>query len=376
MNIKLENQITYKESFDDENEIIKYGQSIIQNSDQFEISIIKEINLDNQNKNISIFGLFDGHNGSEVSKYLSLHFSQFLLENNNYINGNYEKSLIETFKNLDDSFRSLQVQLELQKYSIKQEQNINKNNDKDFFDDFLEIFNPRNLEGVNIAEFCGSCGLVILITEKKVFIANAGNSKCIPVNNKNEIILDKINREHTIKDEYEIDRLNKIFGYNNSDNEENNKDKFLNEFPLLVTRGFGDLCHKDNKLINLEDQYISIIPDIIEIPIENLKYLIIGNNDCFSDDNNKLSLEKYFLNKYEENNKQKNISKIIEDFLEEKLSEIKNKKEIDINKLSGIVVEFKNEKNIDNINNIIQDEANDTNENSNKKNKSDDEGEE
>ena len=84
------------------------------------------------------------------------------------------------------------------------------------------------------------------------------------------------------------------------------------------------------------------------------------------------------MNKYEENNKQKNISKIIEDFLEEKLSEIKNKKEIniDINKLSGIVVEFKNEKNIDNINNIIQDEANDTNENSNKKNKSDDEGEE
>ena len=374
MNIKLENQITYKESFDDENEIIKYGQSIIQNSDQFEISIIKEINLDNQNKNISLFGLFDGHNGSEVSKYLSLHFSQFLLENNNYLNGNYEKSLIETFKNLDDSFRSLQVQLELQKYTIKQEQNINKNNDIDFFDDFLEIFNPRNLEGVNIAEFCGSCGLVILITEKKVFIANVGNSKCIPVNNKDEIILDKINREHTIKDEYEIDRLNKIFGYNNSDNEENNKDKFLNEFPLLVTRGFGDLCHKDNKLINLQDQYISIIPDIIEIPIENLKYLIIGNNDCFNDDNDKLSLEKYFLNKYEENNKQKNISKIIEDFCEEKFSENINKKEIDvdINKLSGIVVEFKNEKNIDNINNIIQDEANDTNENSNKKNKSDD----
>ena len=74
----------------------------------------------------------------------------------------------------------------------------------------MELFNPRNLEGVNIAEFCGSCGIVVLITEKKIFIANAGNSKCIPVNIKNEIIKDKINLEHTLDNENEIivcDRL-------------------------------------------------------------------------------------------------------------------------------------------------------------------------
>ena len=377
MNIKIENLITFKESFDDENEMIKYGQSIIQNNDQFEISIIKETNLNFQNKNNLLFGIFDGHNGSEVSKYLSLHFSQFLLENNNFINGNYKQSLIETFINLDASFRSLQVQLELSKYSIKQEQNINKKNNNDFFEDFLEIFNPRNLEGVNIAEFCGSCGLVILITEKKVYIANAGNSKCVPINNKNEVINDKINREHTIKDEYEIGRLNKIFGFNISDNNQNNKDRFINDFPLLTTRGFGDLCFKDNKLINLEDQYIYIVPDIIEIPIESLKYLIIGNYCCFNDDNDKLSLERYFLNKYDENKKQKNISKIIEEFFYEKISEneIINKMDININKIGSIIIEFKSEKNLNNINNIVLDEANDTNENSIKKNKGDDEDE-
>ena len=119
------------------------------------------------------------------------------------------------------------------------------------------------------------------------------------------------------------------------------------------------------------------MPDIIEIPIESLKYLIIGNYCCFNDDNDKLSLERYFLNKYDENKNQKNISKIIEEFFYEKISEneIINQMDININKIGSIIIEFKSEKNLNNINNIVLDEANDTNENSIKKNKSDDEDE-
>jgi serine/threonine protein phosphatase PrpC len=106
MNIKLENLLTSKESFEDENDIIKYSHSIIQsNKNSLEVSIIKEINLINQNSNISLFGIFDGNNGPEVSKYLSHHFCQFLTENINFINGNYKRSLEETFINLDESFK-------------------------------------------------------------------------------------------------------------------------------------------------------------------------------------------------------------------------------------------------------------------------------
>ena len=55
MNIKLENLLTSKESFEDENDIIKYSHSIIQsNKNSLEVSIIKEINLINQNSNISL----------------------------------------------------------------------------------------------------------------------------------------------------------------------------------------------------------------------------------------------------------------------------------------------------------------------------------
>ena len=375
MNIKLENLKTFKESFEEEIDTIKYAHSIIySNKNSLEVSIIKELNLINQNSSISLFGIFDGHNGPEVSKYLSQHFCQFLTENINFINGNYKKSLEETFINLDESFRSLEAQLELSKYSNKKEQNKNKDN----FNDFLELFNPRNLEGVNIAEFCGSCGIVVLITEKKVFIANAGNSKCIPVNIKNEIIKDKINIEHTLDNENEIKRLSRIFGYEISDTS-NNKDKLKNDFYLNITRGFGNLQYKDNKLINLEDQCISVKPDIIEISIEELNYLIIGNNGCFggNNDENLLSLEKYFLENFNKNNEKK-INTVIEEFFDEKIKEIENiqEKDSDINNLASIIIEFKHENNINSINfEESKEEIKNKINNSNEKNKSEDEDE-
>ena len=374
MNINLENQKSLSKLLDDENEIIKYGQSIIEsNKNQSQISIIKEFNLNGQDKNISLFGIFDGHNGPEVSKYLSLHFSQFLSENINFTNGNYKKSLEEIFINIDDSLRALQVQLELSNYSIKKD--IKKDSNNNEFDAFLELFEPRNLDKVNIAEFCGSSGIVILITEKTAFIANLGNSKCIPIDNKNEIIKEKINKEHTIFNEDEIWVLNEKFGNINIDDKNKDKvrDKYINNFPIITTRGFGDLQYKYNNIINFEGQYISNKPDIIEIPLDELNFLIIGNNGCFNEKENTISLEKYFLDNYIKNKEQK-LSNIIEEFFKE----LEKNKEMNIN-LASIIIEFKHENNLNNLNNILLEEDKketpDKNDGSNIKNKSDDEEE-
>ena len=373
MNINLENLKT--ESLDGENDIIKYGQSIIDlNNNQSQIFTIKETNLISQDKNISLFGIFDGHNGPEVSKYLSLHFSQFLSENINFINGNYKKSLEETFINIDDSLKSLQVQLELQKYSNNKD--INK---KEIFDEFLELFEPRNLDKVNIAEFCGSSGIVILITEKIVFIANLGNSKCIPINNKNEIIKDKFRKEHIINNEEEMKILNEIYEWGNIEDDKI-KEKYINNFPLIRKRGFGDLQYKNNKFINLEGQYISNKPEIIDIPIDELNFLIIGNYVFFNEKEKIFTLEKYFLDKYNKNKEQK-ISSIIEEFFKGKILDIEKNKEININinKMASIIIEFKHENLLNNLNNIFLDEDKkeipDKDDSSNKINKDEDEEE-
>ena len=376
MGEKLEKPIKEKTSFDDENELIKFGMSEMQAyKKSMEVFTLKNTNLIEQNKNISLFGIFDGHNGLEVAKYLSLNFSQFLSENKNFINGDYKKALKETFINIDCSFRALEVKIELSKYSSKvspdfSDLSINEEENKNI-KKFLEIFEPRNLDGVNIADFCGSCGIVTLITEKNAYIANVGNSKCIPINIKNEIIKDKINKEHIISDQNEIKRLKIAYGFIEDDIieedddilENSDKKKFdpLEYCPLITTRGFGDLQYKDNKLIKIEDQYISVEPEIIEIPIEDLNYLILENYGSFGENkNNKLTINqtvvKYFLDKIN-SNENKKISEIIEEFFEETLKEKEKNMEDEeniINNFACIIINFKHENN----NNIIKEENN------------------
>lgn len=377
MGEKLEKPIKEKTSFDDENEIIKFGISEMQGfKKSMEVFTLKNTNLLEQNKNIFLFGLFDGHNGSEIAKYLSLHFSQFLSENKNFLNGDYKKALKETFINIDSSFRALEVKIELSKYSSKippNLSNLNLNEEENTnISKFLEVFNPRNLENVNIAEFCGSCGIVVLITEKNVYIANAGNSKCIPINTKNEIIKEKINKEHIISDEIEIKRLKMAYGFIEDDEDEEDDDynyekkKFnpLDYCPLITTRGFGDLQYKDNKLINIEDQYICVNPEIIEIPIEDLNYLIIGNYGAFGENkNNKLTINqtivKNFLEKIN-NNENKKISEIIEEIFEQiiQIQEKNNEIENIVNNFACIIIKFNHDNHDNNINIINEGDNN------------------
>ena len=369
MGEKLEKPIKEKTSFDDKNEIITFGMSEMQGfKKSMEVFTLKNTNLLETNKNIFLFGLFDGHNGSEIAKYLSLHFSQFLTENKNFINGDYKQALKETFINIDSSFRALEVKLELSKYSSKIPQNISNLNlneeENRNISKFLEIFEPRNLENVNIAEFCGSCGIIILITEKNAYIANAGNSKCIPVNTKNEIIKEKINKEHIVSDANEIKRLKMAYGFIEDENEEDydNEDRNTKEFnpfdycPLITTRGFGDLQYKDNKLINIEDQYISVNPEIIEIPIEDLNYLIIGNYGAFGENkNNKLTINqtivKTFLEKIN-NDENKKLSEIIEEIFDQIIQGKESNNEVEniINNFACIIIKFNHDNNINIIN--------------------------
>jgi len=46
---------------------------------------------------ISVFGVFDGHGGSEVAKYVERHFIELLTENPAFKEKQYETALSETF---------------------------------------------------------------------------------------------------------------------------------------------------------------------------------------------------------------------------------------------------------------------------------------
>jgi serine/threonine protein phosphatase PrpC len=50
---------------------------------------------------VSLFGVFDGHGGPEVSRFISNHLANILLNNLSFKSGNYKEALEEAFLELD-----------------------------------------------------------------------------------------------------------------------------------------------------------------------------------------------------------------------------------------------------------------------------------
>lgn len=363
MGEELAKPILNKKPIDGKTKLFRYGINEVQGwKKTMEVYNTKD-NFLGPEKNINVFGLFEGHAGKEIAKYLSLEFTKQLLKNNNFIKGDYKQALIETFINIDASLKTESVNNKLLNYSKQNKNelrkkindiyqkidNKNKLNDKEIneINTFMDIIDPNNLEGVFISDYVGSSGIVILINDKITYIAKAGNSHCIAINKNLSIIKDKnifIESKYNNNENKRI-KIAKAIQYGKE------KDKNYDKNEYLYTRGFGDFQYKSNSLIKLEEQEISPKPDIYEIPNEEIKFLIICNSGFFQNDiniNNNIknnTIEKniadYFIKKLQNN--QKIISGIIGDYLDECISN-KNDNNQDYNKnnLSCIIIDFFN----------------------------------
>jgi len=61
---------------------------------------------DNLPDNVSLFGVFDGHGGPEVAKFVAKSFTATLTQNKHFISKNYETALYETFLAMDEQLLS------------------------------------------------------------------------------------------------------------------------------------------------------------------------------------------------------------------------------------------------------------------------------
>ena len=113
------------------------------NEDKILISCNQSQKASNKNK-FHLFSIFDGHNGDKCCNFLLNNFDKFLFSNKNLFE-KPPKALKETY--------------------LQCEQN------------FLELYKPKNL--LIPIEKSGSCALSILVIGKKVFSANAGDSRAL-----------------------------------------------------------------------------------------------------------------------------------------------------------------------------------------------------
>ena len=346
---------------DKENIYLKFGFNQVQGWKKTMEDYSIEFLESNEKKFMNIFGIFDGHGGREVPKYLQAHFLEYLNKNKNFLTDKYKEGITETFFELDQKFTTKEAQEELVKYSEEfkpeKEKELNEINDlcspnekltKEELEQvmaFNEVFDPRNIENANIAEFTGATGMIIAVCYKEILIAYAGNSRCLILDKDGKII--NQTKDHTLLLENEKKRVDLARSFND-DEEEKKKGEDENIEFLDSTRGFGDLEFKGNEWIEQKDQEISVEPEIVFVPYNNAKYIIFGSHGMFEGDDNKINDEigKYF---FEEINKNKNnnikFSDVIKNYFEKIIPEDKNKSEknFGLDNMSCFVVELKNE---------------------------------
>ena len=136
----------------------------------------------------------------------------------------------------------------------------------------IDIINPDNLEDVLIYDYVGSSGIIILLTGNITYIANAGNSHFIIINENFEIN-NKLIEKQKIYEEEEKNRIKIIKGLKYGKN-------IINE-DYSYTRGFGDYQYKTNDFIKIDSQEILAEPFIYEINQSDIKYIIVFNNGFY-----------------------------------------------------------------------------------------------
>ena len=325
---------------DEKTSFLKYGLNSVQGWKKSMEDFIVDFTGENKEKFLNVFGIFDGHGGSEVPKYLQAHFVEFLKKSQNFQNGKFKDALNETFFKIDESFKSEEAQKELLKYSeelkpskeqeIKTINNLCAPGEKLNEDEleqimtFNEVFDPRNIENANIAEFTGSTGIILFLGDKNIYVANAGNSRCLIIGKDGKII--KATKDHTMNDPEEKKRVELARSFNEEEEKKKEEEQGHTEY-LDSTRGFGDWEFKGNEWIDQKDQEVSVEPDILEAPINDVQYLIMGSHGMFegsNDNENDDTVNKNVCNFFMENiknNPDKAYSEIIKEYFEQIIPE-------------------------------------------------------
>ena len=349
---------------DNENNYLKYGLNQVQGwKKSMEDYAIDFTDPDKENF-LNVFGIFDGHGGREVPKYLQEHFMDYLKKNTNFQNGKFKDALRDTFFEVDKSFTTEEAQKKLTKYSeelkpskeqeIKDINNLCGQGEKLNQEEleqimaFNEVFDPRNIENANIAEFTGATGIILFLGDKNIYIANAGNSRCLVLDKEGKIV--NSTKDHTMNVPEEKKRVELARSFNEEEEKKKGEEQGHAEY-LDSTRGFGDWEFKGNEWIDQKDQEVSVEPDILEVPMDNAQYLIMGShgmfesgtNDNENDDVVNTQISSFFYNEITKN-KDKPYSKIIEEYFVKLIpdkNDGNNTKGLD--NMSCIVVNLKND---------------------------------
>ena len=287
-----------------------------------------------EKKDIDVFGVFDGHGGKEISKFVSNHFLDELVKNKNLAT-NMELALKETFIKMDEIMQTKEGIEEIKKYSrqSKEEDDRQSKNEppNSQMNLLSKLMTPKDPEANDIymRTGCTACVMGVDETSKKIYFANAGDSRVVLCRKG---VAEEMSTDHKPELESEKNRIYKSDGWISEGRVKGN---------LNLTRGFGDLEYKQNKSLKPEEQMITANPDIKIIDYDkDIDFVIIGCDgiwDCLS---NQSACE--FVAKRLKNTPDIKISKIIEEMLDEIVAkDLYNDSGVGCDNMTCIVIVFK-----------------------------------
>ena len=233
------------------------NQGIVRDYNEDRVSVIINMNKPKYYNSfspwpkISYFGVFDGHAGNKCAEFLRDNLLNYIC-NNNFFPNDIPNAIKFGFKKIDEDY--------LRKHAF-----INN----------------------KLIDNSGSCGLILLLINSLIYIANVGDSRCIG-SFKNGKIQKDITLDHKPNMPYEKERILKNGGkiYQTQtpiEDDESFKDKILvgpyRVFPgkLSVSRTVGDAEGKIEELGG-NPNVIVPVPDIFVFDLEkdDIDFFILG----------------------------------------------------------------------------------------------------
>ena len=209
-----------------------------------------------EKKDIDVFGVFDGHGGKEISKFVSNHFLDELVANKN-LPSDMSLALKETFIKMDEIMQTKEGIEEIKKYSRQskeEDERQSKNEPPNSQMQLLaQLMPPKDPEANDIfmRTGCTACVMGIDETNKKIYFANAGDSRVVLCRKG---VAEEGSKDHKPEMESEKNRIYKADGWISEGRVKGN---------LNLTRGFGDLEYKQNKNLNqIKKLAISFLKDL------------------------------------------------------------------------------------------------------------------